>query len=114
MHDGGERVAPIARYRPAAANRTTHRNRFFAYLDPKKRAQVAAALPPQSLTAFPELRRQVMRPLLNGYKRDAIRPHVPGHFKDLLPTMARRRAMLYYLDNSEPVSPDVLPSGHSP
>jgi uncharacterized protein (DUF1800 family) len=133
---------------------------LFAYLDPKKRAQVAAALPPQSLTAFPELRRQGMRlrqpqqlvlddlkegkiyralysnrqleevlvdfwfnhfnayeakasvrPLLTSYERDAIRPHVLGHFKDLLLATARHPAMLYYLDNWESVSPEVFSIG---
>jgi uncharacterized protein (DUF1800 family) len=34
---------------------------LFAYLDPVKRVQVAAALPPQSLSAFPELRREGMK-----------------------------------------------------
>ena len=34
---------------------------LFAYLEPAKRALVAAALPPQVLTDFPELRRQGMR-----------------------------------------------------
>src|SRR5271170_5241408 len=34
---------------------------LFAFLDPEKRAQVAAALPPQALAEFPELRRQAMR-----------------------------------------------------
>jgi uncharacterized protein (DUF1800 family) len=34
---------------------------LFAYLDPVKRKQVAAALPPQALTDFPELRRVGMK-----------------------------------------------------
>ncbi len=34
---------------------------LFAYFDPVKRQQVAAALPPQALAAFPELRRQGMK-----------------------------------------------------
>jgi len=133
---------------------------LFAYLDPKKRQQVAAALAPQSLAAFPELRRQGMRlrqpqqvisddlregkiyralysnrqleevlvdfwfnhfnvyenkasvrPLLTSYERDAIRPHVLGHFKDLLLATARHPAMLYYLDNWESVSPDLFSIG---
>ena len=39
------------------------------------------------------------RVLLTSYERDAIRPHVLGHFKDLLLATARHPAMLFYLDN---------------
>jgi uncharacterized protein (DUF1800 family) len=48
------------------------------------------------------------RPLLASFERDAIRPHVLGHFKDLLLATARHPAMLYYLDNWESMSPDGL------
>jgi uncharacterized protein (DUF1800 family) len=48
------------------------------------------------------------RSLLAGYERDAIRPHVLGHFKDLLLAVARHPAMLYYLDNWESVSSEAL------
>jgi uncharacterized protein (DUF1800 family) len=134
--------------------------KLFADLDPAKRAQVAGALPPQTLAAFPELRREGMRkrqpqqvlmgdlregkifravysnrqleevlvdfwfnhfnvfegkqsvrPLLAGYERDAIRPHVFGKFKDLLLATAHHPAMLYYLDNWESMSPDVFSVG---
>jgi uncharacterized protein (DUF1800 family) len=34
---------------------------LFAYFEPAKRIQIAGALPPQSLTAFPELRREAMK-----------------------------------------------------
>jgi len=40
-----------------------------------------------------------VRPLLTSYERDAIRPHVLGHFRDLLLATARHPAMLFYLDN---------------
>ncbi|HEY7390993.1 MAG TPA: DUF1800 domain-containing protein [Bryobacteraceae bacterium] len=43
--------------------------------------------------------------LIGSYERDAIRPHVLGHFRDLLLATARHPAMLYYLDNYESVSP---------
>ena len=36
---------------------------------------------------------------LASYENDAIRPHVFGHFKDLLLATARHPAMLHYLDN---------------
>ncbi len=43
--------------------------------------------------------------LIGSYERDAIRPHVLGHFKDLLLATARHPAMLYYLDNWESIAP---------
>jgi uncharacterized protein (DUF1800 family) len=39
------------------------------------------------------------RVLLTSFERDAIRPFVFGHFKDMLLATARHPAMLYYLDN---------------
>ena len=122
--------------------------------DADKRRQIAASLPPESLTDLPELRRESMaarqppqfvnselmenklyratysnrqleevlvdfwlnhfnvfngkgpgRMLLTSYERDAIRPFVLGHFKDLLLATARHPAMLYYLDNWQSQSP---------
>ena len=46
--------------------------------------------------------------LIGSYERDAIRPHVLGHFKDLLLATARHPAMLYYLDNWESVAPGAV------
>jgi uncharacterized protein (DUF1800 family) len=51
-----------------------------------------------------------VRAFLASYERDAIRPHVLGHFKDLLLATARHPAMLYYLDNWESVGPDAMES----
>ena len=51
------------------------------------------------------------RMLLASYERDAIRPHVLGHFKDLLLATAHHPAMLYYLDNFESISPGVFEIG---
>ena len=45
--------------------------------------------------------------LLTGYERDAIRPHVLGHFKDLLTAVAKHPAMLYYLDNWQSMSTET-------
>ena len=45
------------------------------------------------------------RVLLTSFERDAIRPHVFGHFKDLLLATARHPAMLFYLDNWQSQSP---------
>jgi len=49
--------------------------------------------------------------LIGNYERDAIRPHVLGHFKDLLLATARHPAMLYYLDNWESVAPGAFSVG---
>jgi uncharacterized protein (DUF1800 family) len=122
--------------------------------DAEKRRQIIRALPPQALTAVPELRREAMaadqpqqlvnaeliehklfravysnrqleevlvdfwmnhfnvfngkgpdRVLLTSFERDAIRPHVFGHFKDMLLATARHPAMLFYLDNWQSQAP---------
>lgn len=39
------------------------------------------------------------RVYLTAFERDAIRPYVLGHFKDMLLATARHPAMLFYLDN---------------
>ncbi|MBV8514733.1 MAG: DUF1800 domain-containing protein [Acidobacteria bacterium] len=49
--------------------------------------------------------------LIGSYERDAIRPHVFGHFKDLLLATARHPAMLYYLDNWESMSASGIDVG---
>jgi uncharacterized protein (DUF1800 family) len=49
--------------------------------------------------------------LIGSYERDAIRPHVLGHFKDLLLATARHPGMLYYLDNWESVAPGAFSVG---
>jgi uncharacterized protein (DUF1800 family) len=51
--------------------------------------------------------------LLTSFERDAIRPHVFGHFKDLLLATARHPAILFYLDNWQSQVPrdDILPAG---
>ncbi|HEV7517318.1 MAG TPA: DUF1800 domain-containing protein, partial [Thermoanaerobaculia bacterium] len=42
-----------------------------------------------------------VRPYILSYERDAIRPNVLGHFRDLLEATARHPAMLVYLDNAQ-------------
>jgi uncharacterized protein (DUF1800 family) len=49
--------------------------------------------------------------LIGSYERDAIRPHVLGHFRDLLLATSRHPAMLYYLDNWESVAPGAFAVG---
>jgi uncharacterized protein (DUF1800 family) len=51
-----------------------------------------------------------MRPVLADYEREAIRPHVLGHFKDLLLATARHPAMLYFLDNWQSIAPEAMDS----
>ena len=46
------------------------------------------------------------------YEREAIRPHVLGHFRDLLEATASSPAMLFYLDNRENAAPDMGPRGN--
>jgi uncharacterized protein (DUF1800 family) len=43
--------------------------------------------------------------LLGNYLQDAIRPHVTGHFEDMLLAVMRHPAMLYYLNNDTSVGP---------
>src|SRR5215831_7032315 len=45
------------------------------------------------------------RLFLTSYERDAIRPYIFGHFKDMLLATARHPAMLFYLDNWQSQSP---------
>jgi uncharacterized protein (DUF1800 family) len=45
--------------------------------------------------------------LVPTYERDAIRPHLLGHFRDLLEATAQSPAMLFYLDNWESVGPNT-------
>jgi len=41
----------------------------------------------------------ITRNYISEYEREAIRPHVLGHFRDLLGATAKSPAMLFYLDN---------------
>src|SRR6202046_2628845 len=45
--------------------------------------------------------------LIPQYERETIRPHVLGQFRDLLEATAKSPAMLFFLDNSESVRPDL-------
>jgi uncharacterized protein (DUF1800 family) len=47
------------------------------------------------------------RYMVTAYERDVIRPHVFGHFKDLLLATAQSPAMLFYLDNWQSKGPDA-------
>ncbi len=44
------------------------------------------------------------RNYLSEYERDAIRPYVLGHFRDMLEATAKSPAMLFYLDNWQNVA----------
>jgi uncharacterized protein (DUF1800 family) len=46
------------------------------------------------------------RYMVPSYEREAIRPHVFGHFRELLESTATAPAMLFYLDNWQSVAPD--------
>lgn len=43
---------------------------------------------------------------LTDYELEAIRPHITGHFADMLLAVAQHPAMLIYLDNAASFSPD--------
>jgi uncharacterized protein (DUF1800 family) len=49
------------------------------------------------------------RYMVTSYERDVIRPHVLGHFEDLLLATAESPAMLFYLDNWQSAGPDAHP-----
>jgi uncharacterized protein (DUF1800 family) len=51
-----------------------------------------------------------VRPYVLPYERDAIRPHVLGHFRDLLGATAIHPAMLLYLDNAASSAPEGIPT----
>jgi uncharacterized protein (DUF1800 family) len=42
------------------------------------------------------------------YEREAIRPHVLGHFADMLQAVESHPAMLFYLDNVQSMGPDSV------
>jgi uncharacterized protein (DUF1800 family) len=46
--------------------------------------------------------------MAGAYEREAIRPHVLGHFVDMLQAAEGHPAMLYYLDNAESMGPDSV------
>lgn len=50
------------------------------------------------------------RYMVTTYERDVIRPHVLGHFKDLLRATAESPAMLFYLDNWQSRGTDPKPN----
>ena len=50
----------------------------------------------------------VVKWMLPSYERDAIRPHVLGHFRDMVLATAHHPAMLFYLDNRLSIRADVM------
>jgi uncharacterized protein (DUF1800 family) len=46
--------------------------------------------------------------MAGGYEREAIRPHVLGHFADMLLAAESHPAMLFYLDNSASIGPNSI------
>ena len=53
------------------------------------------------------------RYMVTAYERDVIRPHVLGHFKDLLLATAQSPAMLFYLDNWQSRAPAPRPNARN-
>lgn len=54
------------------------------------------------------------RYMVTAYERDVIKPHVLGHFKDLLMATAQSPAMLFYLDNYQSVGANSTMAGRGP
>ncbi|HWF96676.1 MAG TPA: DUF1800 family protein [Xanthobacteraceae bacterium] len=54
----------------------------------------------------------VVAALAGAYEREAIRPHVLGHFGDILLAVETHPAMLLYLDNARSIGPDS-PAGRT-
>jgi uncharacterized protein (DUF1800 family) len=46
--------------------------------------------------------------MAGAYEREAIRPHVLGHFGDMLQAVESHPAMLFYLDNVQSMGPDSV------
>jgi uncharacterized protein (DUF1800 family) len=46
--------------------------------------------------------------MAGGYEREAIRPHVLGHFVDMLLAAKSHPAMLIYLNDNQSISPDSV------
>jgi uncharacterized protein (DUF1800 family) len=53
--------------------------------------------------------KNLVRFTIADYERVAIRPHVFGHFEEMLLATARHPAMLFYLDNWRSVAPGRVP-----
>jgi uncharacterized protein (DUF1800 family) len=52
------------------------------------------------------IRRGECAALTGAFVREAIRPHVTGHFGEMLLAVMRHPAMLLYLDNAQSIGPD--------
>jgi uncharacterized protein (DUF1800 family) len=49
---------------------------------------------------------QLARMWAGSFEREAIRPHVFGHFQDMLMAVEQHPAMLFFLDNQQSLGPD--------
>ena len=49
---------------------------------------------------------QPARMWAGAFEREAIRPHVLGHFSDMLKAVEQHPAMLFFLDNQQSIGPD--------
>jgi uncharacterized protein (DUF1800 family) len=52
------------------------------------------------------VQKPIVAGLANAYEVEAIRPHLDGHFEDMLIAVARHPAMLFYLDNLQSFGPN--------
>jgi len=52
------------------------------------------------------IQKNILTGIVNRYEAEAIRPHINGHFKDMLLAVAHHPAMLMYLDNAQSIGPN--------
>ncbi len=93
--------------------RESFRQTYLDEASARLHVQIATAAPfRERLVAFwsNHFTVSVQRPPLFGtagaFEREAIRPHVTGHFYDMLLAVARHPAMLVYLDNGQSFGPN--------
>jgi len=88
---------------------------FLGEVDARMRAAIVGDTPLlERLTQFwsnhftVSAMRPVVRGFVGAFEREAIRPHVLGHFADLLLAVTRHPGMLLYLDNAQSIGPDSM------
>ena len=91
------------------------RSVYLAEIDARVRAAAQSERPLlERLTQFwsNHFTVSAFRPVVHGvagaFEREAIRPHVVGHFSDMLLAAVRHPGMLLYLDNAQSVGPDSI------
>lgn len=111
----------MAAQTPAAAQGKPQRVRRNRYVDPAEEFMARTQLGATTDAAFRErwtlfwsnhfavaANKATMAALVGHFEREAIRPHVFGHFEDLLVASTRHPGMLFYLDQAKSVGPNSM------